>query len=78
MLLDLINFCFECANREEQSEIDVTSGFYVLFGSGKNLHRSRIYYAMSSFITIIIFMKIDPYELRFLSVKKSEGTISSL
>ena len=24
------------ARREEQSEIDVTSGFYVLFGSGKN------------------------------------------
>lgn len=38
-------------NREEQSEIDVTSGFYVLFGSGINLVKQlflHIYVYLSS------------------------------
>ena len=37
-LLIPFNFClFGCVYREEQSEIDMISGFYVLFGSGKIL-----------------------------------------
>ena len=41
-IIKLVNTMFLACSREEQSEIDVTSGLYVLFGSGKNTYSFMI------------------------------------
>ncbi|KAE8718269.1 putative NT domain of poly(A) polymerase and terminal uridylyl transferase-containing protein [Hibiscus syriacus] len=49
---------------EEQSEIDVTSGFYVLFGSGKNF---TLYKLVDLFLNMPLFVLANKYDFLMLS-----------